>query len=445
MEGSWTSLLAPVYIVGRGALVTNSSILLNHLQRDYTEPIRDPLWRNIQLSPALMRIIDTPPFQKLARIRQLGAAHQVYPGATHTRFSHSLGVMHLARRILIAILAHPSEIAVSLEGVKGFLCAALLHDLGHFPFAHSLKELPLREHESLTAEIVTSRPLAGLIRSEVGVDPSLVAAIVDPTIPATQWPAELLFFRRILSGVLDPDKLDYLNRDAYFCGVPYGIQDTDFVISRMRPHPTGGIAVDSQGVTGVEHVLFAKYLMYRTVYWHKTVRIATAMIKKAVFLLLRSGALHPAELYGLDDGEFFARLSEVSHPATALATRVAERDFLKVLLEEPFDTANELHRQLTDLDARTRFEEAIARRLAKELREPVAAEEIIIDIPEPISFEADIQVVESPPSDPAGRGESIFTGPTVAGFAATLRRVRIIGPRGLAGRIGDPGSLLDAE
>ncbi len=425
--------------------MSNTSTILKHLQGDYTEPIRDPLWRNIYLSPQLMELIGTAPFQKLSRIKQLGAAYQVYPGATHSRFSHSLGVFHLARRIMIAILPFAAGLPLTLEGVKAFLCAALLHDLGHFPFAHSLKELPLREHESLTAEIVTRRPLDALIRSQVGVDPALVASIVDRHLPAKGLSPEVSFFRNILSGVLDPDKLDYLNRDAYFCGVPYGIQDTDFVISRMRPHPTDGLAVDAQGLTGVEHILFSKYLMYRTVYWHKTVRIATAMIKKAVYLSLRSGALGPEELYGLDDIEFFERLASVKQPCALLIRRVAERDLLKQLHEEPFVESNPLHLRLLNLDERAGVEEAIARRLSADLGEPVSAEGVIIDIPEPVNFEVSIPVAESRGSGAPAENDSVFTGPVVEGFTRSLRKLRIIGPHEATGRIAEPAALLAAQ
>ncbi len=122
--------------------------IIQHLDQDYTEPIRDPLWKHIYLSPQMMAVVASEPFQKLYRIKQLGITHLVYPGATHTRFVHSLGVFHLAKRMLRGLLSSEHAPTLSLEGVKAFLCAALLHDIGHFPFTHSLKELPLREHES---------------------------------------------------------------------------------------------------------------------------------------------------------------------------------------------------------------------------------------------------------------------------------------------------------
>jgi HD superfamily phosphohydrolase len=264
--------------------------IIFHLDRDYRKPVRDPVWSNIYLSEELLKVIDSAPFRQLSRIKQLGPAFLVYPGATHTRLNHSLGVFHLSKRMIRTLLGFPSFGVMTLEGVKSFLCAALLHDLGHFPYTHSFKELPLKDHEVLTAEIVQSEPLASLLQNDVGVDPRRVAAIVDESMEP-DGDEEVVFFRRILSGTLDPDKLDYLNRDAYFCGVPYGLQDIDFILSRLRPSAENGIALEQTGVSAVENLLFSKYLMYRAVYWHRTVRVATAMIKKAVhFSRLRA---HP--------------------------------------------------------------------------------------------------------------------------------------------------------
>ena len=147
--------------------------------------------------------------------------------------------------------------------------------------------------------------LSAVIRTELGVDPAFVAAIISRGASPPGMP-DVDFYQRILSGVLDPDKLDYLNRDAYFCGVPYGIQDVDFILEEIFPDKNTGVAISPKGITALEDILFSKYLMYKTVYWHKTVRIATAMIKKAVAMALKDGAITRGDLYGLDDEEFFA-------------------------------------------------------------------------------------------------------------------------------------------
>jgi HD superfamily phosphohydrolase len=291
------------------------SDLLDHLARDFTEPVRDPLWGNIFLSPALEALSESPPFAKLGRIRQLGPAHLVYPGATHTRRAHSLGVFHTAKRLAWALAVRGNLDFVSREGLESYFVAALCHDLGHFPYAHSLKDLPLAKHEVLTAELLLTEPLRSLAAAS-GADPDAAAAIVDEGRLGGD-DREIRFFRGLLSGVLDPDKLDYLNRDAFFCGVPYGMQDTEFILQRVGLGENDRLGVDERGLMSVESLLFAKYLMYRSVYWHKSVRSATAMIKKAVLLALKSGVLFPQELYGLDDDGFHARLRSLRFPLTS--------------------------------------------------------------------------------------------------------------------------------
>ena len=292
--------------------------ILDHLENDYTEPVRDPVWKHIFVSPALLRIAEHAGFQKLDRIRQLGPASLVYPGATHTRRSHSLGVLHLARRLITTLVrkspasgASPLS-GITREGVTAFLCAALLHDIGHYPFAHSLKDLSVEAHESLASRQILSE-FARAIREALGVEPKAVAAIIDHRVDY-HGPVNVRFFWNLLSGVLDPDKLDYLNRDAFFCGVPYGVQDVDFILEEVSPDPSRGVAISRKGVMALENLLFSKYLMYKTVYWHKTVRIATAMIKKAIAAALAEGAVRREELYGLDDEEFFSRFTSREVP-----------------------------------------------------------------------------------------------------------------------------------
>jgi HD superfamily phosphohydrolase len=402
----------------------------DHLSRDFTEPVRDPVWKNLGLSPGLLRLVALPAFQKLNGIKQLGPAYLVYPGATHTRLSHSLGVLHLARRLLGRLLEHRGpetripDSALEPEAVRAYLCAALLHDLGHYPFAHSLKDLQVASHESLTAEQLLNGEMAGALRREVGTDPRLVAAIVDPQRPVPDAGAAG-FYRRLLSGVLDPDKLDYLNRDAYYCGVPYGIQDVDFALGELRAQPQG-LAVTRKGLTAVESVLFSKYLMYRSVYWHKTVRIATSMIKKAVSMAMEAGELQVGELYGLDDQEFFALAERKAFPPLELLARVARRRLYKQVASFAFDPADPGVAILERLPERLRREWEIAREATRALGRTVEPREILIDIPEPVSFEIDLPVLEAEGSRPFADSDSVFSGGIVQGFARSLRRVSLI-------------------
>lgn len=415
--------------------------VLEHLERDYTEPIRDPLWKHIYLSRGFLKVIEQKPFLSLGKIRQLGAAFLVYPGATHTRLNHSLGVFHLAKRILRALAGSESCTELSVEGVRAFLAAALLHDLGHFPFTHSLKELPLRDHESLTAEIILSHPFSDVIRDHAHADPYMTAAIVDQDLDDRGDP-ETVFYRNILSGVLDPDKLDYLNRDAYFCGVSYGIQDIDFIINRILPHPQRGLALEAGGLPAIENILFSKYLMYRSVYWHRTVRIATAMIKKAVYLGLRDGEIRERDLYGLDDERFFSFFGAHPYPPFDLIRMTAERNLFKTVIELPFRPGNPDHEAMRDLASRTAAEERIAERLRDQTGRAVEPFMVILDIPEPISFEIDIPVLSDGRFLSYPETDTVFTRPVIEGFTRTLRKIRLIIPRDLVPLVTRPEELL---
>lgn len=407
--------------------VPGNASLRAYLEDAFTEPVRDPLWGHIYLSPAFTALTRTPEFNLLAGIRQLGPTHWVYPGATHTRRAHSLGVFHLARRMTIALLRHPGCPPLRREEIDAFLAAALLHDVGHFPYTHSFSALDLEEHEVLTARLVRESSLATVLRREVGVDPGMVAAIIDGALDGWDAPAVDLF-RHLLSGSLDPDKLDYLNRDAAACGVPYGRQDIDFVLSRIVPAGYRGVALAESGVTTVENILFAKYLMYRAVYWHRGVRSATAMVKKAVYRGLESATITPDALYGLDDQGFIDAHTAARHPAFGLIERVARGDLLEEAVDIPFDPADRRLAPFASIAVRSAAERHLAERLSLPTVDGEAID-IVIDVPDPVSFEAAIPIV-------VGDGTvdfveaSVFTEEVVRRFTGRLRRLRLFLPAG---------------
>ena len=371
--------------------------VLSALTEGYTDPVRDVLWGHIYFTPELAALTASSPFMRLHRILQLGPVFRVYPGATHTRASHSIGVYHLGRRLLQNLAERGADKWLSPQGVCSFLCACLLHDLGHFPYTHSLKELPLRSHESLTGAIILKEPVKSLI-GKTGAEPELTAAIVDKEYSAdgfgpSKTSQELLFYRKLLSGCLDPDKLDYLNRDARYCGVPYGIQDVDFILSRLIPHPIRGTDIDSRLIPNVEAILFSKYLMYRIVYWHRQVRSATAMIKKNLLKSLESGIIHSEELYDLDDQSLFALLEERANNKAgyALPEAVREGKLYACAGEIPF--INEKHTDLLPVQSRSRFEGQLAEQL-RIAGIQLSPDDLIIDMPEPASFETGLYVVD---------------------------------------------------
>ena len=404
-----------------------SARILHHLENDYTEPIRDPVWKHIYISRELLKVVEQEQFQKLDRIRQLGVAALVYPGATHTRRSHSLGVFHLARRTILTLVRRNREVPITLEGVKAFLCAALLHDIGHYPFAHSLKDLSLEAHEALAAREIRGS-FAPVIRSSLGVQPEAVAAIIDKG-SSYRGDVNVGFFWKILSGVLDPDKLDYLNRDAFFCGVPYGIQDVDFILEEVFPHPLNGVAISPKGITALENILFSKYLMYKTVYWHKTVRIATAMIKKVIAMALEQRVVSAADLYGLDDEQFSARFTAAMFPAFGLIDDTRHRCLHKQVLRMPFSAENAAHRRLERISERLGQEREIAGEASRTLGREVPPEWVVVDVPERLSFDVEIPVIDPVSDEPeepetGGRG-SLFRTMEHGDFTGSLRSVSV--------------------
>jgi HD superfamily phosphohydrolase len=390
--------------------------ILSVLNEGFSCPVRDVIWGHIFFTPELAALAESAPFMRLRRIFQLGPVHQIYPGATHTRASHSIGVYHLGRRLLQNLVERGAADWVGREGVMAFLCACLLHDLGHFPFTHSLKELPLRSHESLTGAIILSQPMKNLVAA-CGADPELTAAIVDKELPASD--KELFFYRKLLSGCLDPDKLDYLNRDARYCGVPYGVQDVDFILSRLIPNLNRGTDIDSRLIPNVEAILFAKYLMYRTVYWHRQVRAATSMIKKALLEGMEKRAIASEELYNLDDQSLFFLLKE-KKPASALAQGVWNGRLYSVAAEIPFNQAD--HAPLKDIAKRSLHEE----QLAGEFRRagiPLGDNDLIIDVPEPVSFDTGLFVLDE--NRNFAESSSAFKTTTLDSFVKTLYIIRI--------------------
>jgi len=359
-------------------------------------------------------------------IKQLGPTYLVFPGATHTRFSHSLGVFHIAKRMIMNLVKHKNSSWICYPFVKAFLCAALLHDLGHFPYAHSLKDLDLEPHEKLTGQKILNEKYSDIIKKNLEIDPFLVASIIDKKLVYLDN-KEITFYRNLLSGVLDPDKLDYLNRDAYFCGIPYGRQDVDYIISNIQPHAVKGLAVTERSLTSIESILFSKYIMYKTVYWHKTVRIATSMIKKAILLGLLNGILSPAKLYGLNDRTFFFLANSNNFPPFKLLFDVNRRNLFKQVFSMKFDPDNKIHCKLENLTERLEVEKYIINRIKEITGIKINYDQIIIDIPEKISFEIDVPVFKTGKKDdiPYKTAGSIFTEDTVNVFTQTLRFISI--------------------
>lgn len=289
--------------------------------------VRDPLWDTIRLDPTAVRIVDTAEFQRLRYIRQLGLAHLVYPGATHTRFDHALGVYHLTKTALRHLRERGGVPPEAWEGEELVPYAALLHDIGHFAYSHALEELET-DHVPAHHEEVSKQFFAS---------PSLRDALAPLGLTASDRIAELIRgdgqipLRGLVSGSLDLDKMEYLRRDARFCGVPYGEVDVSRLLQGLEllEDPASGaieVGVHEKAIAALESLLFAKYQMFRNVYWHHGVRAATALYKRIVEESVVAGLIDPAELVGPTDEELLYEIGRRSmEDDGAVAERIATR------------------------------------------------------------------------------------------------------------------------
>lgn len=294
------------------------------------EVIRDPLWDNIRLDGPASQLLDTAPMQRLRYVRQLGHAFLVYPGATHTRFEHALGAYHLTRRALAALDERGELSQVPAEDCLAARLAALLHDIGHYPFSHALEEAGFPHHEKLGVTRLAREPLLSEI-ARVGV--AGLGERIGQFITG-QSPSPL---KGLISGSLDLDKIDYLSRDARMCGVPYGAVDVDRLLASLTLIEVAPgrveVGVQEKGISALESLLFAKYQMYRNVYWHHAVRSATCMFKRAVRAAVATRNLSAEILADATDDALTERLFAAD--PTGLARAVHGRRLFKRALDLP--------------------------------------------------------------------------------------------------------------
>jgi len=257
----------------------------------------DPVHAFISVPRGLLfRLIETPEIQRLRRVRQLGVGYLVFPGAEHSRFGHALGAMALMQESLRQIAEKGTP--VSPEEVEAAMATALLHDVGHGPFSHTLEHELIEdfEHEDMSRAIMVDLNQ----RFDGALETAL--AIFDNTY-------ERSFFHELVSSQLDMDRLDYLRRDAFYTGVIEGSVGVDRIIKTLRVHPESGgggsrVVIDAKGMYSVENFVIARRLMYWQVYLHKTV-IAGDHLLRAAFARVRK--LGDALEGGSPDLMFFLR------------------------------------------------------------------------------------------------------------------------------------------
>jgi HD superfamily phosphohydrolase len=361
----------------RAAFVTN-------LHRQYE--IRCPIHGFITLNSWEKEIISQPAFQRLRRIRQLAWTDQVYPGAMHTRFEHSLGVMHTAT-LLYSAIRHASadvlqnELGYKEEGLNRDLqlvrLASLLHDVGHAPFSHASESLfPVEngtryKHENYSAAIVRTELKAAiedhpLNVTNYGFKAEDIAALLDGSTSAKQR----LFWRDLIDGQMDADRMDYLLRDSFHAGVQYGKYDLNRVVNTVRAIPgTRGraprLGISEGGWHAAEGLVLARYFMFTQVYFHKTRVAYDVHLRGALEELLPNRQFpspngeHLKEFLAWDDWKLLGLLA--NGQGGEHGARLASRDHYRLAYGSP--------------EISTEAELCIVESIKKELGELIVAEE----------------------------------------------------------------------
>lgn len=253
--------------------------------------IRDPVHNIIAFDDTpcdrlLLDLINTKEFQRLRRIKQLGMGELVFPGANHSRFAHCIGVMQVARLMLNGLdrLAGRQTRADKRTAV---LVAALLHDVGHGPFSHAFEKVTGQSHEARTLEIIQgkSTEVGKRLREHDRNLPGRLAVFFDEDIDAEKRKSAEIpeYLTQVVSSQLDADRFDYLLRDSYSTGANDGRFDLDWLLLQLRfDEARGRLFVGRKAMDATEAYVFARYHMYRSVYFHKTVRSAEVMVRLAL-------------------------------------------------------------------------------------------------------------------------------------------------------------------
>ena len=359
--------------------------------------VRIPPELDVPLTPRVRGLIDSQEFRRLSKISQLGLVSLVYPAAIHTRFEHSLGVYRLAL-LYLQRLSYDRRFtaAVGTADAELLIAAALLHDLGHWPFCHPIEDIRLQSvprHELFANSFLLEGEIADVLRDEWRINPRDVVALLSekPRDPTRR------ILSSILSGPIDCDKMDYLARDSLHAGVPYGRNfDTGRLIGSLcLNEQADGLAISEKGKTAAEMMVFARYVMFSEVYWHHGVRSATAMLQRAFFMLC--GSLDLDSLFRVSEAALIRELTE-----SAAGTGAAE------LIDGLFGPHRRLYkriaqfsyfeqREVYDRLARRKYDwlvaciERLADLASAVLRRRVAPHEILLDAP-PVAREVEFNI-----------------------------------------------------
>ena len=317
--------------------------------------IIDPIHDFVRVYDNELKIIDTPIFQRLRRIRQLSGAHLIYPGAQHTRFEHSLGVMHIAS-MAGQVLAEKG--VVSSDDIQNLRLASLLHDIGHGPFSHLFEEIFEEKrkisHEDLGRDIILKTEIGDII-SKNGFDKKLITKLAFGD-------SKLQFMNEIISGVLSADMMDYLLRDGYFTGAEHAKIDHHRLTHSLDVYKNK-LALDKSSLVNFETMMISRFQMFKAVYFHKTVRAGEVMLLEAMDLAedeLGLSSMNLNEYLKLSDDVILAKLLNLpEHNSKLKASKKIATDYLnRNLFKSVFET--------------TLTGKAITKKRMQELREEVS-------------------------------------------------------------------------
>jgi HD superfamily phosphohydrolase len=336
--------------------------------------IKDPVHGYVYITEEEKNIIDSFPVQRLRRLRQLAGAEYVYPGANHTRFEHSVGVLYLAGKVAENpnIAEHMNE-----EETKMVKIAALLHDVGHGPFSHVFEHLLINKldktHEDITSWIISKGELKDILK-DIGCKPEGIAKLAVGTLHRPKK----TFLDQIVSSAVDVDKLDFVVRDTYHTGAEYGYIDI-FRLIHALDVLEGNLAVDLGALSALESLIIARIESFKSIYFHRVGRAAQIMLalamEKADEELGLTRFKTPEEYLAMDDYTVWTMLKKCKKSNETIRN-LERRKMLKCAYERTF---YEKDTMVSNIFGRETHRRQLQAEIAKEAR--VETEAVIIDVP----------------------------------------------------------------
>ena len=365
------------------------------------------VWGDVPVDRAVRALLDTGAMERLKGMSQLGFTFAAFPRARHTRVDHAIGVYHLTRLTLKQIT--DSGAYLESRDVQGALAAALLLDVGRYPYSPAVEGIALPGAptlKELSRRWIEHTEVAKVLLNEWDLEPHNVFRLVsrDGDPPRSLTPTEYLL-RDILFGSLDVDALDRLVRDAKGARVPYGIVNVEPLIEHLRiigQENRAILTVDEDVVGSLQSLVFSRYLMYYNVYGHHALRIPTVMFLRAVQDAIQAGTVTFDKLSELDDAGAFVQIQDSAEPESSsaiLMKRLAERRPYRLALEfdERHPSYASLIRLRDDASWRRRVEEAWARYLTRYRKGVAGPFDILIDLPEEQKLPVGLRLIRHTP------------------------------------------------